>query len=384
MRKLSRILFSNLKDNRFFALILAVMVSVSLFLTVFFVSIFNTFSYDYLFLEGAELDRLYYMMNKSSLYTEGADWITQENPIVTENEAIEKIYTVTHVGIKNGVRLIIVDEELFEEFPTFKKVGIDASIMESYNDVIGLSRLSRDCRLEDVNVVGYAEAPYRFFNFNTRTNGDVPLSQIFKSSLTGYVFVGKDSDELRDKYKDNLMPEAQYIIKFKEGVTDEQKNALFKQLEVYGCSHRSFEHILQATRSTVISQVKESLPMPLFLLGVSSIAYLSALVLFFKKKEKDFSIFYVCGCSKARIVMLSTVNCTMMVLPALIINLLVFSLWDTVASRMRFQSVDLYVNGYSYLVMLLYFLLNVIIAATTTLVNMKKYSPIEFLKGVSE
>lgn len=383
MRKYLKILLNNLKENRIYNILLVLMISVSLFLTVFFLSVFNSYSYDYYFLEGAELDRLYYVMNKSSAFSDG-DFSTQTSPIVTENEAVEKIYQLTHIGIDRDTRIIMADEALFLEFPTFKKASVDASLMQSYNDVIGLSPLSRDSAPDGFNVVGYSNAPYKFFSFGARSNSDFPFSNIFKSYSTGAVYVAKDSKELRDAYKDRMISDAHYVIKFKESATDEQKDALFKELEVYGCTQRSFLNISQATKSAVISQIKENLPMPLFLLAVSSIAYLSALVLVFKKKEKDFSIFYVCGCSKGRMIILTIASCLFMILPALIINLLIFSLWYPISSLIRFQSVSLYINGYSYLVMLLYSLLTVIIAVTTTLVNMKKYSPIEFLKGVSE
>ena len=63
--------------------------------------------------------------------------------------------------------------------------------------------------------------------------------------------------------------------------------------------------ILQSTRAHVSESMRRLLPAPLFLLAVTSLAYISVAVLGIYRRRADFTIYAMEGCTKRRMLLLA-------------------------------------------------------------------------------
>ena len=65
------------------------------------------------------------------------------------------------------------------------------------------------------------------------------------------------------------------------------------------------EALLESTRAYVGASLRRLLPMPLFLLSVTSLAYISVAVLGLYRRRADFTIYAMEGCTKRRMLLLA-------------------------------------------------------------------------------
>jgi uncharacterized membrane protein len=78
----------------------------------------------------------------------------------------------------------------------------------------------------------------------------------------------------------------------------------------------------------LLKSLKQSLPRPLFLLSASLMAYLSILILTFKRQEKNLAMYYLCGASKRKSTMLTFITFTIIALiPILLVVAFIVS-WE--------------------------------------------------------
>lgn len=414
--KFIKLIFNFFKGSVIASIVIMLMMSVSLFLTSYVTAKINYISYDYNFLEECDTKNLYSSMNFPIRNEDGTFTFLESNEVKNDfknSDCVESIYNfpTSSTGIiinfptalQTNIQIIFVDSSFIKTFSGFSEMDIDLSLLEkSENSCIIMSESLSDAysvgdtisiqsntSTENINlqVVDACKSPFKFFNLSNSTNAKYSLSQIFHPLISAdkkYVIM-KESEENLSRFS-NCSNSANFIIKFKSGANRDDIQKTLVLLEEKGALLTSFDEIKANTKGEMNNELKTSLPFPLFLLFVSLVSYISMLILIFKKKEKDFAVYHILGASKLKITLIYLIWSFIIVLPSLIINLffsIVFPTIQKIAATNSGEFPNLYVNGLSYLIIFSYLALTLVIASAITFLSMKKYSPLEFLRGVS-
>ena len=145
----------------------------------------------------------------------------------------------------------------------------------------------------------------------------------------------------------------------------------------------SLETIITNSEQQVVNELKSNLPTPIFLLISSSVAYLSTLLLIFRRKAYELSIYHLTGGSKRACVMLVFISGCIISLPALILNTLFVLLipqYDWISNA--------HLSGMSVTPNILilvfgYYLFTTFISGLVSAFSMLKHSPLSYLRGVA-
>lgn len=99
-------------------------------------------------------------------------------------------------------------------------------------------------------------------------------------------------------------PVSSGILLFTEDTSAERREEIRKELSVYA-QVTPVDTILQSTRAHVSESMRRLLPAPLFLLAVTSLAYISVAMLGIYRRRADFTIYAMEGCTKRRMLLLA-------------------------------------------------------------------------------
>ena len=405
-----KIVFEFFKGNRIAAFITLLLMAVSLILTVYVCAEINYISYDKDMIDDVDLTRVYSGMSFPTKDKDGFLVFLDSDDIEAEFEshpAILDVYTfpTTTYFIKDfpanfqtGANIMLVSEDFMKNMPDLANSGIDFSKIENpETDCIIISpllgvyeigdkiKLDGDSSVNEIKVVGKAASPYKFFAFFSATNGDYSLSSIFYPRLqTDNIVLMKETEKTRELFGKNSYSARNFIFEFKPEATEEEMNEVIIALENKGALLTSFDKILENTSTEAAKELRSTLPFPLFLLTVSFVAYVSMLILMFKKKEREFAVYSITGASRKRIAATYMTASSLMMLPAVILTTALCMLFQIAARGRNPIPLPLYVNGWIYLIIACYALLNLAISAVITYSGMKKYSPLQFLRGVTK
>lgn len=406
-----RIIFKFFKGNRIAAFVTLLLMAVSLVLTVYVSAKINYTSYDKDMIDDLDLTRVYSGMSFPTRDKDGFLVFLDSDDIEAEFEshpAILDVYTfpVFNTGMivdfpedfQTNVNVMLVSEDFMKNMPELANSGIDFSKIENpesdciiISPLIGVYEIGDTIKfdessvLKEAKVVDKAASPYKFFSFQNASNLDYPLSVIFYPRLgVDNIVLMKETEKTRELFYKNSFPGRNFIFEFKPEATEAQMNEVITALEDKGALLSSFDEILESTRAEIKTELRTTLPFPLFLLAVSFIAYVSMLVLMFKKKKREFAVYSITGASRKRIAATYMTASSLLMLPAVILSVVLCLLFQSAARGRNPISLPLYIDGTIYLIIACYASLNLAISAIITYTEMKKYSPLEFLRGVTK
>ena len=90
-----------------------------------------------------------------------------------------------------------------------------------------------------------------------------------------------------------------FLVTFRPDATEEERQQVLVFLHTHGRTI-SFDEIRTISRDRIIAQLRNDLPRPLFMLGISVFAMISVSVLLTAKQMKDYPIYYLVGYSRRR------------------------------------------------------------------------------------
>ena len=156
----------------------------------------------------------------------------------------------------------------------------------------------------------------------------------------------------------------------------EEKRALTEQLAQYGRTI-SFDALMERTELTVDAAMREKLPLPLFLLVISTLAMISVFALAIERSMREQSNYFLLGCSKRRsmgILMLAV--SAVFTLPVAVNVVLLYAFPDF----LRFDA-DAYMLGNDvFVLMLVYWAACLLLTAGLIRILYRKYSPLAFYR----
>lgn len=115
-----------------------------------------------------------------------------------------------------------------------------------------------------------------------------------------------------------VVPHVNMLVLFSESATEEQREYVIKALKGLE-SVRTYEELMANTDAAVALSLSRTLPIPMFLMLVSTLSFLSLSVLMIYQKQQEFAVAYLCGSSKRKNIMIAALSLGVVVLGAVVI-----------------------------------------------------------------
>lgn len=147
-----------------------------------------------------------------------------------------------------------------------------------------------------VQVIGTDKTPTLGFSLGFK-GAEVAAYRIFEN-VHNILYLQKE-DYLNLVGEENIQYHSNFLLTFQDDAAPEQKQAVYDFLCRYG-SYVTYDDIRQTSYQDIRTQLRQTLPKPLFLLGVSLFSMISLSALLTSKQMKDYPIYYLVGYSKRR------------------------------------------------------------------------------------
>lgn len=396
---------------RFPMVFLSLMMTVSVFITVYACSVVNFYFSDYnIITKNTVSGRCYYvalsdisignlsMIESQKRFADARDELKQ-------NPAIEHIYTIkrTSLAMNKGdskysktVDIVIYPPELIEAFPKLIPSGTSKKLAEdTFNCVIGSRKLNHIETGDKFTLynnylgsettftsVGHLNVPYRNMSFNG-SGTTLTSNNIFTS---GELIILRDSEALSEcePFK-SISTDENYMIAFKKDADPAEKEKIVNSI-AQSDYIASIEEMAEASKLENMSVVKRLLPVPLFALIITTVAYFSLMILIFKKKEGDIAIMYLCGGSKRKCCFLSFIVFSTVAFIPTVINLAVLLTakrldWNGIISL---EEINLLPDNRMVILIVGYYIISSLLAVSVIIGSMSKQTPLTYLKGTEK
>lgn len=395
--KLLRSIASYTRGVRFALLALAVIMSVALFMGIFVMCQVRGiwFDYDVVSSTTGDLERLYYF--QSSQFWGGTPTEQIIGDLVAY-PALEGIYPVYSTGMasymvggqKESVTVMLVHPRLLELFP-----DMDLKFSDPSGMVIG-SKLfdgvktgdsvtllyNRGQREEVFTITGRLAYPYQYMDFGY--GGTNPTVNFLFQPSTCLLMLATEENLARMADFTSVTPVANFILETAKDATQEETDALMKAVSRNGVMD-PLTKLVENSEVEIDRQLRNLLPMPLFLLLVSTFAYFSTQVLIFKKKEQDLAVTYLCGGKRWQCMLtaMGAFGLVTLVPIGLSMGLLaLLPVYDWLKEVMKV--IDYRIDEWTYGLLAGFFLLTQGITALASWLEMKDHTPLTMLRGVEK
>ncbi len=394
---------------RFPAVFLSIMMTISIFMAVFVCSFINFRTVEYNMLKQNTIgDRSYYVQLSDRpmgglTILEAQKRFRETKDELKENKAVENIYTIKSTSLtyiqtdsngyatRKNVGIILYTDELLEAFPML--LNGESFGDDPYSCIIG-TKFFNDLKDGDVltlhnsykeleftfKVAGHLNNPYTHMSFNGG-GSTIRADDMFQK---GDFIILRDSEALPEDGLTSSLHE-NYVLTFREDADQEEIDQIANELSKT-CGIASFDSILSASKTMLLKNIKAAIPVPLFALVISTIAYFSLMILIFKKKEGDIAVMYLCGGSKKKSCLITFHVFNMISFIPAAINIVIL----LVANRLdwkgiiNLQGANLAPNNSMILMVVGYYLISAIIAIAVIATSMSKQTPLTYLKGTEK
>lgn len=142
--------------------------------------------------------------------------------------------------------------------------------------------------------------------FHTTDAADMTADKLFNDERTLYLpYSDALAALITDTFNDGFAaPVSSGVLLLRDSVSAARRTEIRAALEEYA-EVTMMEALLESTRAYVGASLRKLLPMPLFLLAVTSLAYISVAVLGLYRRRADFTIYAMEGCTKRRMLLLA-------------------------------------------------------------------------------
>lgn len=395
--KFLRKVASYTRGVRLAMLALAVMMTVALLMGILVVSQvrFIRHNYDVVNAATGDLDRLYYFMRMEPDFTGEATPNLLEQ--LKTHPALEHIYLVygsgsvsyTVDGEKEYISIQLMDPKLPELFPA---MGIDfgaegGTILATskfpevkIGDDFEVSFTTTN-RTEVFTAVGRIAYPYRTISMNGGSTR-ATVNEMFGSGQCLLLPATEENlAKLADAYR--VRPGDSFLVEVKEGATSEQVEDLLLDLSRAGVTN-ALPQMLERTEEAMDQQLRDLLPMPLFLFAVSAFAYFSTMILIFMKKEQDLAICYLCGGKRWDCMRIVMGAFSLVILGPVLLALGAVKLLPVFDWLQAMTIINYLIDEWTYGMLWGFLILTQLIAGVAAWLEMKDHTPLTLLRGVEK
>ncbi len=396
------LLHSFLKKVRFSGLVLAIMMTFSIFLGVMTLSMMQYLSYDYHLVKDVSPDVYYAQAFRSP----GSMTVGQGRPAERGNRLMADLRALAAVEYAYGVRSVsplsyqeeqisisLWDPGLLDVFPALRRMGFDFSKNENgciffgsisskvQGNTVDFTFTRPTRQTESFSVCGFVGLPSKRISLSVSSTSHTMANDLFK---TGDVVVMLATDAVVQKLEgvSTIGPYSNCVYKLREDATEAEIQEVQRVVDQYGLAV-SMETVTQNTLDHLRERQKEALPLPIFLLMITIVAYLSMVILLVKKKEKELSVIYLCGASKRKCVWLIILSMMTFSVGPMLLNAALVVVGVGLQRRGIISLQGYYVTYASLVLVILYFVMTVLISFLTVTISMRKQTPVSYMKGAA-
>ena len=413
--KMIRILRQYMKGIRLSAAVLTVMMTWAMLNGVFVYGKIRNIGSDVDIIKSGDIERaavLMYFPTQEDLITGTDREKAMATEIALEKESIvENVFSVrvanpvTYEG--KGISIVLYEPEMLDYFPALKKHGVDFK-GESSGCILGSQMFNKLEKGDTINldfgketaqftVTDRIASPYRRISLSTANTMPI-VENLFEEGDTILMSAAGAGSEIVNKLARRVEYDTNLIVVFTDDSSiQERENLMAKAAPEY--LYKPFDEVIRNSEELIAATLKEELTQPIFLAISAAVAYLSTVVLTFKKKEYDTSILYLCGGSRWKCAAIHFAVCQIFSLIPLVFNVVFILSWPVVEwnyidilmiSHVWLRRILLYLYGKTMSIDISclrivfgYYLCTAAIAVAVAVVSMARHTPMTYLRGAS-
>lgn len=304
------------KKNSVAVLLLVTILAASLF---YMVRLFGYVGYQTCTLDLMEkmgLEDGVYMMAADAFDTQKT--LTYDDFLVQDFSAVEQVLNTSYAYTQwedKVLNIVVCDQEFIRRFsfadrgrwldevdpdpesPIQVVMGGFAVAGVSVGDRVFLDVLDEGGNVTGqitAEVIGKDNEPTLIFNFGN-TASTITADEIYQN-VNNVVFMTEE-DAVRMFGRDITNRHSNFMVLFQADASLEERQMVLDFLSQRG-RYVTFEEIRAASLEALSAELRQSLPKPLFMLGVSVFAMMSVSVLLTSKQMQDYRIYYLVGYSR--------------------------------------------------------------------------------------
>lgn len=319
------------------------------------------------------------------------------NPAVDQVLSIRVANPVSYAGTR--ISIVLYEPALLNFFPALKNYGIDfehcqngcilgSQIFGSLDegDEICLSFSNKEISFP---VAGRIQNPYRRLTLSVSSSA--PLCEdLFREGDTIIMQSTPAVLATLEPLVKRIELDSNLIVVFKDNTTpEEQKAVLSADASAY--QHAHFLDIISRTKQQVSQTLKKELPQPIALAVMAFASYFSILILVFRKKSKQLSVLYLCGCSQYKCGLIAFAASQVVLLFPVLGGALFVLIWPQIDWSLlgpkwfglRTFVETITINTSCLWVVAWYYLITTLCAVAVTSVTISKHTPATYLRRES-
>ena len=274
-----------------------------------------------------------------------------------------------------------------EEYISGEKIECVASGgIASSGDILKLELLSdvesytEEKKALDFFVNGTTEDDFLYLLFDT-SGGDGALGamSLLNNSkvlfVTGQAFLDYVSEE--EQYYDINC----YVIYEDSATQDEIENAR-SIIQQHG-EYQTISNIIDTSRDTEINQISRIIIIPQVILGVVTFACCAMILLIMQTKMEEYSVYYLCGHSKKRIITLCYGSLSLIMLVPCILNIMIIIFHSKISEIIGFSFGTVIYSSKQIIFTVVYLVIVLLVTGMIEFVMLAKMSPIEMYRRMT-
>ncbi len=383
-----------IKKNSIPIVITVLILTVSMFILVTYIGQYNYASYAKDVLEASLPDGVYYMdmsddfydasestgETKAALKANLADFPAFSHAVDCEHTAIGgagdafyNVFLFDH-AMRSAFRLEVEEGRWLSDFPT-ETEAVVGGVYAGDTKVGDTLTLEGGVTAKVVGLFGDA-AIYPSFDSGGTT---VSAESLFSVNDTVVILTSETLPEGAIDTSSSF-PSPNFYIAFDKKASDSERRELIAFLEETG-TVETYDGIIANSEAELAEWVVTALPLPLFLIIISTVNIICIATVIVKKSMADLSKYYLIGCTKRRGAMLITAPMALIFSLPCVFNLLSIALSPNfLRAGGRTSMIDYIFDFGTSALVGAYFLLLLVILAVLPTVFFRKFSPISFYK----
>ncbi len=389
------------KGNRVPCILLAFIMTVALLVATIAFGHYRYFTYSRDVYEGSGLENAYYVAHFADP-TPDQEAMDRE---LAETRQLPGVEAVLYDTAVNGFTIdgqlwgiMLLSDSVCDAFPldlysgrSFSETGLTA---DGALEIVDASGLFSDIALGGSFSLNYGGTPvragltgrirYPYFHINFGSSGDVAADN-FLSAQTA--ILAKDTPQTRALLEEAgdvyYRTSVNYFVVFSDDATRQE---IDRYLEEAGksCYILSYSEILDETNRRVDENLRLCFPLPVFLLILSTVSLFSISVIVIYRKATENAVWYLCGCSKRKSLLLIFACIGLCGAVAAALNAVFILLFPLLGDKGLLPIERIYLDGWSFLFIAGYLLLTLLIVFVTSVLLQRRTSPIQLLRRLDQ
>lgn len=406
MKKL-KLVWQSIHQIKGAALLLMVVLTLSLFVLTYLIGLVRYQTYSLRLLERGELENSVYLklaydegqMNQdfyglfasfNKTYEEIASW-----------QGVREVVSISSYGSvkigQNTYQIMAYDEALLQHFSIpldgdwFPK---DTTAIGSPLPVVLGGRGFSDMAVGNLvtGTIGSAQQPITLQIYGKAKFPGYTLSLGNSSTeiITDYllndtpVILVWDDPVIRDMFDATdhpLIHENAWVV-FDDELPEHKKSELLAQLSSYG-SYNTYSDIISNSHASHVDQIKRILPIPLFLFFSAFFCLFSIASLYVLRNTQNQILYFFCGCSRLRLLLILGQGLFLIFLPPALMNLLFILLYPSLKKVSWINLHQVVFDGFVIVLVLLFLTVLLALLLIQPLIINRRRSPLQLYRRMS-